>query len=127
MEIKTKFDIGNRVYPIIKINNTIREKCPVCNGTGKIEYKSKLYECPESNCNKGFIYKFAKKKYEVGHSIIIRKIDIIKTKHKTEVLYFENESGSGGYHEEEFLFGTLEEAMNKCKIINNIGETSGEN
>lgn len=42
MEIKTKFDLGQRVYIIHKTGQLIKRKCPACNGNGNIVTEKKF-------------------------------------------------------------------------------------
>ena len=45
------FDIGDKVYHV-RINThrfSLPEECPYCNSTGSIEFKGKIFRCPECN------------------------------------------------------------------------------
>ena len=45
MEIKTKFNLKQVVYPIVLGTETYKEKCPFCEGKGYIVYKGKRVLC----------------------------------------------------------------------------------
>lgn len=115
MEIKTKFKLGETVYPILKANSRVREKCPTCDGSGIINYKGAIYNCP-NNCDHGIVYKIQKEETIVGNPFVIKSIDIRVNKNGTNILYINGELG-GNCYDEDILFSTKEEALNKCKEL----------
>ena len=54
MEIRTKFNVGDKVWTIRQ--SEVAEKCPICNGKEKIKIKNKKYRCPECDGD-GYIRK----------------------------------------------------------------------
>lgn len=88
------FDIDDKVYHVSIYTHrfNIPNDCPYCNNTGYIEFKGKIFNCPECN---GY-----KKHVEVKEMVIDEKVDHIKS--KITMLSSENDSREI-YYTDNFL------------------------
>lgn len=134
MEIKTKFDLGQRVYIIHKSGQLIKVICPACSGTGDItiDNMGKTFEfiCP--NCQGSTIveswfdanWQVAYEKVKIGKVQVelYRETFINKGIGKNRVTYMVDETGigSGSFWNEDEVFGTYEEALEECRKRNSI-------
>lgn len=125
MEIKTKFNFGDRVYPIYLGDQPYTEKCSVCEGTGKVTLGGKQFDCPESGCwGAGIIYRskntgwFTSK--ELSESFVVQKIGVElhnpnnkKHSHNRSWTYV-MAANSGNMLDENNCFISKEEAEKEC-------------
>jgi len=123
MEINTKFNFGDTVYPISYKQEEIKKynNCPICNDTGKVELKGELYTCP--NCH-GRTYEIKRGEiewYTYYLSGVIGKIniDFYDEKYDDEestITYMIDSTGigSGTLWMEDNLFLSEKEAQEEC-------------
>lgn len=81
MEIKTKFNHGQRVQAIMYAEEGYNELCPVCEGKGTFEFKGRTIDCSEEGCyGKGFIRKYKDKQWfvpdESYFNFVVQKIGV---------------------------------------------------
>lgn len=128
MNIITKYNFGDKVYPI----DTRREKikistnCPVCNDSGKVIINDESYTCPKCRGNTYHIKEGDIEYYVYYKSGRIGKVDIDlydskKYKEKPEIKYMLDSTGVGSgrcWHEND-LFLSNEEAQTECDRRNN--------
>lgn len=127
MKIKTKFDIGDKIY---RIHETDFEHmwCPECDGEGEIKLKTdKIWTCPECNGEKKLVKDIPKQwrlwddriEYPYDHTYGLEvteiKIDIWENG-RCEIDYFFRNGHS--WSEDDDLFATEEEALKACDIKN---------
>jgi len=117
MDIKTKLNIGDKIFPIWLNGAEEKITCKVCNGTGEVSLGSNTYNCPEC-FGDGFktewkptIWRVAETPYNLKG--IVRKIEVEATKKEVRVNYFPW-GESGNFFKEEDCFGILEEAQAEC-------------
>lgn len=119
MKITTKYDVGDRVYPITQEIEIIYHKCADCHATGEITTKEdKVLRCP--TC---FGRKLIEKRNPVwkrmsSSSREILEIRIICHKDREVISYFLGEETFEETFEEEELFLSLEEAELACQRRN---------
>lgn len=129
MEIKTKFDLGQRVYLIHKSGQLVKQKCPACSGDGGIVIDTGFsFMC--SNCQGSGItetwystnWQIAYEKVKIGKIAVelYRETFINRGIGKNRISYMIDETGvgSGATWYEDEVFGTYEEAVNECEIRN---------
>lgn len=97
MTIKTKFDIGQKIY-IVETNSVLNRNCPTCKGEGRVEAivvgSNDIINCKCSKCNgTGNVHskdgtKWSSKKQKkvldtmyVGTTMISRDGDIVKAEY----------------------------------------------
>lgn len=139
MVVKTKYDIGQRVWVIWRENNFVPDPCPTCKGKGRVHVVESAEEilCPKcygrgtDRNGKGHDHF----RWVVKHNSIIGQIDVRKTRYededgvqhiKDEIRYMIEATGIGGgsMWPEEVLFASEEEAMIEVKKRNEYEETS---
>lgn len=126
MEIKTKFNHGQRVQAIIQGKEEYTEKCPICEGNGYFIYKNKKIDCSESGCwGNGYIKKQKKSAWYIPKDInwsnfVIQKIGAElynpnnkKVSENRSWIYYMADS-SGTMWNEDNLFASVEEAQVEC-------------
>jgi len=129
MEIKTKFNLGNKVVGILHCTKEIIIPCLTCDATGEIMIKDKKFECPDCY-GEGGQKEYKTKEWNIatndegilfGYDNVI-KIDIDITREKTEIRYLlgreYSKSYSGTLWNENDLFKTTEEAEVECERRN---------
>ena len=133
MEIKTKFNHGQRVQAIIQGQEKYTEKCPICEGNGYFTYKDKKIECSESGCwGKGYITKYKETNWHIPKNIDsigwsnfeIQKIGVELynpnnkkvSKNRSWIYYMADSSGT--MWNEDNLFASVEEAQAECEKRN---------
>jgi len=128
MEINTKYNFGDYVYPIISKPEEIKvyNNCPVCHDIGKIELNNTKYTCPECRGNTYKIKYGDPEWFVYSHGGgFIGKIDLDLYDKKYEDNYYGHKSkisymldttgiGSGNLWEEDNLFLSKEEAQVEC-------------
>jgi len=129
MNITTKFNLGQTVYPIISLNAYRFQNCKYCDGIGEIPLKGENISCPKCYGRKGEqVYLDNAKVWIVDtvHYGIIGKIDIelyaeqYLKNHENTFRYMLSSTGvgSGTLHDESRLFENKELAQMECDILN---------
>jgi len=128
MEIKTKFNLGDKVTGISHCTKEILIPCLTCDRTGRIIIKDKNFECPDCHGKGGYNEYKPKAWYVVtdegilsGYDNVV-KIDIDVTREEIKIRYLlgrkYSNSYSGTLWPENDLFRTIEEAELECKKRN---------
>ncbi len=127
MNIKTRFNVNDRVFCIDEERQIFRKPCSICNGSGIVMLKGNQYQCPEcaGNGQGEYLYEY------VSHSATINKIVISISKngniHISYRCIYDRDAGlpkKDKYKEipiaeyENRIFGSLEEAETHCKELN---------
>lgn len=129
MEIKTKFNHGQRVQAIISGQEEYDEECPICEGKGEYIFKETVIECRNSGCyGNGFITKSKKEQWFVPkdsyYNFVIQKIGIelynsANKKYSDEKSWIYYMSArSGTMFDENNLFSSYEDALEECNKRN---------
>jgi hypothetical protein len=127
MNIKTKYNLGDLVYPISTRREEVKvpTNCLVCKDVGKVELNNNFYCCPECM---GYTYRIVEGEIEwylTGYKGIIEKIDVElydkKYDRQDEYMYMLDSTGvgSGRCWKEENLFKSAEDAQIECDKRNN--------
>ena len=127
MEITTKFNLGQKVYPIRSFRKELITTCPICDGIGEVTISGKEYTCPEC-CGSGTRTLVEPQKWQVVDEYI-SKIGKIAVELYAERYQKRNEGhtrymlgatgvGSGTLWNEDDLFATIEEAQAECERRN---------
>jgi hypothetical protein len=117
MDIKTRLNIGDKIFPIWLNGAEEKIECKVCNRSGEISLNNTKYNCPEC-FGEGFkiewkptIWRIAETPYtSKGY---VKKIDVEVIKKKIEIHYYPW-GESGNFFKEKDCFATLEEAQIEC-------------
>ena len=127
MEITTKFNLGQKVYPIRSFRKELITTCPICDGIGEVTIAGKEYTCPECY-GSGTRTHVEPQKWQVINEYIskIGKIAVelyaepYQKRNHDRILYMLEASGvrSGSFHNEDDLFATIEEALAECERRN---------
>jgi len=128
MEIRTKFEIGDKVVGISHGIKEILIPCSTCDRTGRIVVKDKNFECPDCYGKGGHSEYQSKAWYVVtddgilsGYDNVI-KIDIDVVRKETKISYLLGRKYSNLYSgtlwDENDLFKTIEEAELECEKRN---------
>lgn len=111
--MKTKFNIGDKVYPISKSSEYYQfeheHKCPVCKGKWKVIINGYKFQCP--HCVSGNIYRFCKVPLKII-GIEIRKTSV------AYMLDYKDSDYQNELFSEHNCFSTLEEAKAECEKKN---------
>lgn len=118
MEIRTKFDVCDKVW-VIQHNNYIYEDCDICENTGAVKIKGKEFLCPQC---RGERKKICKVNWSVTEETReIKEIIIKKLENRSLKISYFYLHKSGHYiveiHEED-CFATKEEAEKECERRN---------
>ena len=128
MDITTKYDLGDYVYPISKRIKKVKipTNCPACNDEGSVKINDKTYLCPDC---RGYAYHTIDGdtewcvEYKAGK---IGKINIElyspKYKRESHYKYMLNSTGvgSGQLWKEEDLLLSEEETQAECDRRNKL-------
>ena len=126
MEIKNKFEMGQKVYYVGGVHveyEQVHVPCEIYDSTGEIEIKGHTFKCPHcgGKCHNDPEHKktFFSKPSTI--SITIGQIRVKITEKKKEVQYMCKETGinSGTVYPENRLFATYEEA---CQFVEKANE-----
>ena len=126
MEIKNKFEMGQKVYYVGGVNikyDKIHVPCEICDSTGEVEIKGYTFKCPY--CGGKYTEDYEHKKMFYSYpSTLTRTIGQIRvkiTEEKQEIQYMCIETGinSGTVYSENRLFATYEEA---CQFVEKANE-----
>lgn len=136
MEIKTKFDLGQRVYIIHKSGQLVNRVCKACSGNGDIVHNTQdesfKFMCP--NCQgSGQLEEWLSSKWQVAYKKakigkvsveLYRETFINKGIGKNNIRYMMDETGvgSGNTWNEDNIFATQEEALEECEKRNLVLE-----
>ena len=129
MELKTKFNLSEKVVGISHYMKEIFIRCSTCDGIGRIIIKDKNFKC--SDCyGEGVQKEYKTKEWNIandneeilsGYDNII-KIDIDITREETKIRYIlgrkYSKSYSGTLWDENDLSKTTEEAEAECERRN---------
>lgn len=111
MEIKTKFNVGDKVFVIDK--NRITMVCPECQGIGELKFNEITYYCKECN-GKGKVQS-DDLKWVIREKVKeITKIDTHSDRGGTDIYYKDNGFYSDFIGEEKNCFATKEQAQAEC-------------
>lgn len=135
MEIKTKFNLGDKVYPITYRMEVVKQTCNLCEGKGFVYVKTKKILCPEEGCyGKGKIEKYIGNKWQLSkiggipYPITINRIgiEVYNRKYKKlseyeDRIYYMEDSSRSMYFEHN-CFASIEEAEKECKKRNKSEE-----
>ena len=119
LNLNTKFEIGNRVFVIIKENRCWQKKetCDVCMGQGYVPYREYRCTCPKCN-GRGEIV-IEEKRVELSHyrkcDTPISRMDIIMSKDGDMRIKYRVD---GRNYSEENLCSTEDEARVICEARN---------
>lgn len=132
MEIKTKFNFGQRVQAIVLRFEQYKEICPICEGEGHFLYKNRIIDCQEPGCwGEGYITKTKSKQWYVPkdeksewsnfviQKIVVELYDPNNKKlsgNKSRICYAFDSSGT--MWDENDCFASIEEAQKECDIRN---------
>ena len=128
MELKTKFNIGDKVTGISHYRKEVFIPCLTCDGIGEITIKDKNFKCPDCY-GEGGNTEYKTKEWNTandeegmsGYNNVI-KIDIDITKEEVKIRYLlgrkYSKSYSGTLWDEDDLFKTTEEAEAECERRN---------
>jgi len=128
MEIKTKFNLGEKVVGISHYSKEVFIPCLTCDGIGEITIKDKKFECPDCYGQCGNT-EYKTKEWNIANDEEVMsgynnvtKIDIDITKEETKIRYLlgrkYSKSYSGSLWDENDLFKTVEEAEAECSKRN---------
>ena len=124
MELTTKFNLGQTVYPINCYSEKIIETCAVCNGSKNITLvDDESYRCPKCYGN-GNLTSYGANIYHVGEATMIGKVDVEKyfkpNKGDDRIKYmlYSTGIGSGTLWDEKDIFATEEDASAECEKRN---------
>jgi len=130
MEIKTKFNLNQKVSIIALGYDNKCIPCSTCDGKGGIYVKKKDFFSCSSCLGSGHHYKSVKNKWSITVTSIIGKISVdIYSKEALEDNYSSNKNrivymldstgvGSGSFYYEEHIFKTIKEAKKECDLRN---------
>ena len=130
MEIKTKFNLGDIVYPIVKHGYNGIILCNLCEGKGgiKVNNTERVITCPDCY-GRGGHKEWIPERWVISEDSIgfVGKIEVDfyekkYTNYKNEIKYMLNTTGvgSGQNWHEESLFHTLKVAEQECEKRNTI-------
>ena len=133
MEIKTKFNLGQRIQCILQGIENIEEKCLICEGKGFFFYKEKKIYCQECG-GEGSTIKHLPAKWYVPKgfdnvewsNFVIQKIGVemynSKNKkmsdYKDRIYYMAGNSGT--MWNENNCFASIEKAQAECDKRNGV-------
>ena len=135
MEIITKFNFGQRVQAIVQGQEYYKEKCPLCEGTGKVQVKTTVVCCFENGCyGNGYINKSKPSAWYIPKDVdsigwsnfVVQKIGIEMhnpnnkrvSRNRSWIYYMAD--GSGTMWDENNLFASEDEAQKECNKRNAI-------
>lgn len=130
MNIKTRFDLGQKVWLIVNASRNMKPNCSFCDGVGKVFIegagkKVVSQKCPECYGH-GYISKYSPEEWKPEFESTIGKIDIEyydqreKRKNSINYMLYYSGVGSGSVLKEENLFASLEEAQAECDKRNKV-------
>lgn len=122
MQINTKFNLNDYVYPIVCGGEEIWIPCTTCDGSGivKIKNSDREFQCPDCYGNKGRNewttngWHLSNYKSQVG----LIRTETDKNKSKTNYMLKATGIGSGTIWKEDDLFSSKEEAQKECDLRN---------
>lgn len=122
MQIKTKYNLDDLVYPIELQYEKVFTPCKICDARGHIYLSNgEKIVCPKCYGDKGKT-EWLSKKWQVQYEFISQigniKIDLYSNKSETHYMIASTGVGSGRLWKEELLFLTKEEAETECKKRN---------
>jgi len=119
-----KFNIGNKVYPIIAVDEVKYVDCTICDKKGTISYRGKTLTCPECRGHK--VLKHNSILWQLGKPATIEEIHIFKTKITCKLNEATYLSAPYYFYQKSFdindCFKDLETACSTCDIRNHIKE-----
>ena len=128
MQITTKFNLGQTVYPIRSCPKQVVTTCSTCGGSGRVTIVNKGYKCPECY-GTGTKTHTEPQKWQVVDTAISKigsvSVELYTKYHQkineNQIRYMLEATGVGGgtLWNEDDLFATLEEAQAECDRRNN--------
>lgn len=113
MEITTKYNLGDIVYPIWKSEINEKLTCRACAGTGKvILLDNNVYKCP--NCNGHVVYNVTGFRWEPRVECIMVDDIFISTSSELDENYIMYQSISSEYYYESECFSDRKSAQLEC-------------
>jgi len=149
MNIESKFALNQEVFPISRARKRKTEKCPQCNGVGKMSwFDGTAVNCGRCWGNKSITISSGES-WQVGELLTVGEINISirsfkktnicldisghfsnlgvydpdKMTKKETVMCYETGIGSGALHNVDKLFATLGAANNECAKLNKKEES----
>lgn len=119
--LKTRFDLGQRVYHLVgPIFDTITKPCDTCGANGKVSLPNmEPIRCPKC-CGSMHIRVEIRPRKEV-ETFIVKNIQYqtrIDRELKDRIVYMDNNTGTGRIWAENELFDSKDKANTACKIFN---------
>lgn len=110
MEIKTKYNIGDKVF-YIKVKNNVEEKiCHICNGIGTTTIQEESFICPKCD-GKGYLRSILPATWQVCGPLTIGQVQVtVKNFKKDKTQIFDNigDYSGEGNNEQEVMYMTYE-------------------
>jgi len=135
MEIKTKYNFGQRVQAIVQGQEQYSEICALCDGTGKVQVKTEVTNCFANGCyGNGYIRRNKASAWYIPNdadafnwsNFVIQKIGVElynpnnkKYSDKRSWIYYMSDS-NGTMWDENNIFASEEDAQRECDIRNNM-------
>lgn len=123
MEIKTKFNLGEVVYPIRNYRREVTTVCSTCDGIGEVTLAGKGYRCPECSGSGSMTYfepvgwrpieEFAS---AIGKVSVEMYANQYHENNEDRIRYMLKATGvgSGNMWSEDDLFASMAEAQEEC-------------
>lgn len=127
MEIKTKFNLNQKVYPIRRYRKEVVTSCPTCDGIGEVTIADKEYTCPGCYGSGAEIHVEPEKWQvinecisKIGQVAVTLYAERYQKRNHDRILYMLEASGvgSGSLWNEDDLFATRKEALAECERRN---------
>jgi len=113
MQINTKYNLGDIVYPIWESEINEKFDCKACEGTGKVTMlDNKVYKCP--NCNGNVTYNVTGFRWEPRIECIMIDNVFISTSSELDENYIMYQSISSEYYYENECFSDRKSAQLEC-------------
>ena len=122
MNIKSKFNLDDKVFIIQRRGENKLLSCPTCKGKGKVTINNtnETITCP-SCYGSGIERKWIPEEWKIAYESKIGIIYVEKNRNKNKITYMVDATGigTGTLWSEENVFATKEEAQKECDIRNN--------
>lgn len=144
MEIKTKYDFGDKVFFIVRTRKKVIKHCPFCAGKGKITgADDKTRSCPECY-DRRTVTEWLPTAWQITRAMTVGEVRVEVTNspgipdeemfdnykpqkgQKEQYMCIETGIGSGSLYNVEKLFPTKEEAQAECDKLNAEEEKNNE-
>jgi len=124
MNIITRFDLGQHVFPIFQRAEEVTEPCPECDGTGRLALvKGGTTRCTSFECRNGRVFREVRMPWAIASrdasdigNIQVSLYSAFNSLRDDERRYMLDSTGvgSGRLWDESDLFATAEEAQAEC-------------